>query len=135
MAEDEGFALHDEEHYISKIAYPHLLFIQMQSIMDTIRAGGSGWEELENLKALLKPSWRREIDESLKELKKRLPERLKLAERWRGRFGTVSVHEAKRRIIVEYVRAYVQKVVEKLDEVGLLLEERYKVLRGGGVVE
>ena len=36
-----------EEKYISKLAYPHLLFIQIQKIMDSIDAGGDGKEELE----------------------------------------------------------------------------------------
>lgn len=134
--EGEPFSsLLQDERYVTKIAYPHLLFIQMQRVMDALRAGGDGLEELENLKALLLPSWRREINEELNGAEEAMRRRLAKLQKLKSRLGTATFREARRRVVVEYVRAYVREVVEKLNEVGLLLVEEHRVLRGGGLVE
>ena len=134
--EGEPFSsLLQDERYVTKIAYPHLLFIQMQRVMDALRAGGDGLEELENLKALLLPSWRREINEELNGAEKAMRRRLAKLQKLKSRLGTATFREARRRVAIEYVRAYVREVVEKLNEVGLLLVEEHRVLRGGGLVE
>ena len=125
---------HEEEKYISKLAYPHLLFIQMQRIMDAINAGDDGKEELENLKALLKPSWREEIDKKMEKHRKRMEQEIDRISRMKEKIGIATYREMKRRTIVEYVRRYVQYVIEKLDEVGLLLIEERVVLEGGGIL-
>jgi len=125
---------HEEEKYISKLAYPHLLFIQMQRIMDAINAGDDGKEELENLKALLKPSWREEIDKKMEKHRKRMEQEIERISRMKEKIGIATYREMKRRTIVEYVRRYVQYVIEKLDEVGLLLIEERTVLEGGGIL-
>jgi len=125
---------HEEEKYISKLAYPHLLFIQMQRIMDAINAGDDGKEELENLKALLKPSWREEIDKKMEKHRKRMEQEIDRISRMKEKIGIATYREMKRRTIVEYVRRYVQYVIEKLDEVGLLLIEERTVLEGGGIL-
>jgi len=125
---------HEEEKYISKLAYPHLLLIQMQRIMDAINAGDDGKEELENLKALLKPSWREEIDTKMEKHRKTMEQEIERISRMKEKIGIATYREMKRRKIVEYVRRYVQYVIEKLDEVGLLLIEEHTVLRGGGLV-
>jgi len=122
-----------EEKYISKLAYPHLLFIQIQKIMDSIDAGGDGKEELESLKALLKPSWRVEIDVKTERCRREMEREINRIARVRERVGITTYREMKRAAIVRYVREYVQHVIEKLDEVGLLLIEG-GVLRGGGVM-
>jgi len=123
----------EEEKYISKLAYPHLLFIQMQRIMDAINAGDDGKEELENLKALLKPSWREEIDRKM-ETYGRMEKEIKEVTKVKEKVGIATYREMKRLAKVRYVRRYVQYVIEKLDEVGLLLIEEHTVLRGGGLV-
>ncbi|HEX59170.1 MAG TPA: hypothetical protein ENF26_03365 [Methanomicrobia archaeon] len=134
--EGEPFSsLLQDERYVTKIAYPHLLFIQMQRVMDALRAGGDGLEELENLKALLLQSWRREINEELNGAEEAMRRRLAKLQKLKSRLGTATFREARRRVVVEYVRAYVREVVEKLNEVGLLLVEEHRVLRGGGLVE
>jgi len=125
---------HEEEKYISKLAYPHLLFIQMQRIMDAINAGDDGKEELENLKALLKPSWREEIDTKMEKHEKEMEKEINRIGKVKERVGITTYREMKRRAIVKYVRRYVQYVIEKLDEVGLLLIEERTVLRGGGMI-
>jgi len=124
----------EEEKYISKLAYPHLLFIQIQRIMDAINIGDDGKEELENLKALLKPSWREEIDAKMEEHKKKMEREIEQALKVKEKIGITTYREMKRRAIVKYVRRYVQYVIEKLDEVGLLLIEERTVLRGGGMI-
>ena len=124
----------EEEKYISKIAYPHLLFIQIQRVMDAIDAGGSGKEELENLKALLKPSWKDEIEKKMEEHKKKMEKEIERISRMKEKIGIATYREMKRRAIVEYVRKYVQYVIAKLDEVGLLLIEEHTVLKGGGMI-
>jgi len=123
-----------EEKYISKLAYPHLLFIQIQKIMDSIDAGGDGKEELESLKALLKPSWRVEIDVKTERCRRGMEREISRIARVKERVGITTYKEMKRAAIVRYVREYVQHVIEKLDEVGLLLIEERGVLRGGGVM-
>jgi len=123
-----------EEKYVSKLAYPHLLFIQIQKIMDSIDAGGDGMEELENLKALLKSSWRAEIDMKTEECRKRMEKEIKRIAKVKERVGITTYREMKRAAKVRYVREYVQHVIEKLDEVGLLLIEEQTVLRGGGLM-
>ena len=134
--EAEPFSsLFQDERYVTKIAYPQLLFIQMQRVMDALRAGGDGLEELENLKALLLSSWRREINEKLNGAEKAMRRRLAKLQKLKSRLGTATFREARRRVAIEYVRAYVREVVEKLNEVGLLLVEEHRVLRGGGLVE
>ena len=125
---------HEEEKYISKLAYPHLLFIQMQRIMDAINAGDDGKEELENLKTLLKPSWREEIDAKMEKYEKEMEREISRIAKVKERVGITTYKEMKRRAIVKYVRRYVQYVIEKLDEVGLLLIEERTVLRGGGII-
>ena len=125
---------HEEEKYISKLAYPHLLFIQMQRIMDAINAGDDGKEELENLKTLLKPSWREEIDVKMEKYEKEMEREISRIAKVKERVGITTYKEMKRRAIVKYVRRYVQYVIEKLDEVGLLLIEERTVLRGGGMI-
>ena len=125
---------HEEEKYISKLAYPHLLFIQMQRIMDAINAGDDGKEELENLKTLLKPSWREEIDVKMEKYEKEMEREISRIAKVKERVGITTYKEMKRRAIVKYVRRYVQYVIEKLDEVGLLLIEERTVLRGGGII-
>ena len=125
---------HEEEKYISKLAYPHLLFIQMQRIMDAINAGDDGKEELENLKTLLKPSWREEIDAKMEKYEKEMEREISRIAKVKERVGITTYKEMKRRAIVKYVRRYVQYVIEKLDEVGLLLIEERTVLRGGGMI-
>jgi len=125
---------HEEEKYISKLAYPHLLFIQMQRIMDAINAGDDGKEELENLKTLLKPSWREEIDAKMEKYEKEMEREISRIAKVKERVGITTYKEMKRRAIVKYVRKYVQYVIEKLDEVGLLLIEERTVLRGGGII-
>ena len=124
----------EEEKYISKLAYPHLLFIQMQRIMDAINAGDDGKEELENLKALLKPSWREEIDAKMETYEKRMEKEIEEATKVKEKVGITTYREMKRLAKVRYVRRYVQYVIEKLDEVGLLLIEERTVLRGGGII-
>ena len=124
----------EEEKYISKLAYPHLLFIQIQRIMDAINIGDDGKEELENLKALLKPSWREEIDAKMEVYEKKMEKEIEQALKVKEKVGITTYREMKRRAIVKYVRRYVQYVIEKLDEVGLLLIEEHTVLRGGGLV-
>jgi len=124
----------EEEKYISKIAYPHLLFIQIQRVMDAIDAGGSGKEELENLKALLKPSWKDEIEKKMEEHKKKMEQEIERIAGMKEKIGIATYREMKRRAIVEYVRKYVQCVIAKLDEVGLLLIEEHTVLKGGGMI-
>jgi len=124
----------EEEKYISKLAYPHLLFIQIQRIMDAINVGDDGKEELENLKTLLKPSWREEIDAKTEKHKKKMEQEIERISRMKEKIGIATYREMKRREIVEYVRRYVQYVIEKLDEVGLLLVEERTVLRGGGII-
>ncbi|UYL64913.1 MAG: hypothetical protein EJNHJLOP_00024 [Methanophagales virus PBV082] len=123
-----------EEKYISKLAYPHLLFIQIQRIMDAIDMGEDGKEELENLKALLKPSWREEIDAKMERYEKEMEKEINRIGKVKERVGITTYREMKRRAIVKYVRRYVQFVIEKLDEVGLLLIEEHTVLRGGGMI-
>ena len=123
-----------EEKYISKLAYPHLLFIQIQKIMDSIDAGGDGKEELESLKALLKPSWRVEIDVKTERCRREMEREINRIARVKERVGITTYKEMKRRAIAKYVREYVQHVIEKLDEVGLLLIEERGVLRGGGLM-
>ena len=103
----------EEEKYVSKLAYPYLLFLQIRNIMDAINAGDDGKEELENLKAVLKPSWREEIDAKMKEHEKKMEKEIERIK---------SEYEARLRD------------VEKLDEVGLLLIEEQTVLRGGGMI-
>jgi len=125
---------HEEEKYISKLAYPHLLFIQIQRVMDAINAGDDGKEELENLKALLKPSWKDEIEKKMEEHKKKMEKEIERISRMKEKIGIATYREMKRRAIVEYVRKYVQYVIAKLDEVGLLLIEEHTVLKGGGLV-
>ena len=125
---------HEEEKYISKLAYPHLLFIQIQRIMDAINTGDDGKEELENLKALLKPSWREEIDAKMEVYEKKMEKEIEQALKVKEKVGITTYREMKRRAIVKYVRRYVQYVIEKLDEVGLLLIEEHVVLKGGGLV-
>jgi len=125
---------HEEEKYISKLAYPHLLFIQMQRIMDAINAGDDGKEELENLKTLLKPSWREEIDAKMEKYEKEMEREISRIAKVKERVGITTYKEMKRRTIVKYVRRYVQYVIAKLDEVGLLLIEERTVLRGGGMI-
>jgi len=125
---------HEEEKYISKLAYPHLLFIQIQRIMDAINTGDDGKEELENLKALLKPSWREEIDVKMETYEKKMEREIEQALKVKEKVGITTYREMKRRAIVKYVRRYVQYVIEKLDEVGLLLIEEHVVLKGGGLV-
>ena len=125
---------HEEEKYISKLAYPYLLFIQMQRIMDAINAGDDGKEELENLKTLLKPSWREEIDAKMEKYEKEMEREISRIAKVKERVGITTYKEMKRRAIVKYVRRYVQYVIEKLDEVGLLLVEERTVLRGGGII-
>jgi len=124
----------EEEKYISKLAYPHLLFIQIQRIMDAINIGDDGKEELENLKALLKPSWREEIDAKMEVYEKKMEKEIEQALKVKEKVGITTYREMKRRAIVKYVRRYVQYVIEKLDEVGLLLVEERTVLRGGGII-
>jgi len=124
----------EEEKYISKLAYPHLLFIQIQRIMDAINIGDDGKEELENLKALLKPSWREEIDAKMEVYEKKMEKEIEQALKVKEKVGITTYREMKRRAIVKYVRRYVQYVIEKLDEVGLLLIEEHTVLKGGGVM-
>jgi len=124
----------EEEKYISKLAYPHLLFIQIQRIMDAINVGDDGKEELENLKALLKPSWREEIDAKMEKHEKEMEREISRIAKVKERVGITTYKEMKRRAIVKYVRRYVQYVIEKLDEVGLLLIEERTVLRGGGII-
>ena len=124
----------EEEKYISKLAYPHLLFIQIQRIMDAINIGDDGKEELENLKALLKPSWREEIDAKMEVYEKKMEKEIEQALKVKEKVGITTYREMKRRAIVKYVRRYVQYVIEKLDEVGLLLIEERTVLRGGGMI-
>ena len=125
---------HEEEKYISKLAYPHLLLIQMQRIMDAINAGDDGKEELENLKALLKPSWREEIDTKMEKHRKTMEQEIERISRMKEKIGIATYREMKRLAKVRYVRRYVQYVIEKLDEVGLLLIEERTVLRGGGMI-
>jgi len=125
---------HEEEKYISKLAYPHLLFIQIQRIMDAINTGDDGKEELENLKALLKPSWREEIDVKMETYEKKMEREIEQALKVKEKVGITTYREMKRRAIVKYVRRYVQYVIEKLDEVDLLLIEEHTVLKGGGVM-
>jgi len=124
----------EEEKYISKIAYPYLLFIEIRNIMDAINAGDDGKEELENLKALLKPSWREEIDAKMEEHRKKMEQEIERISRMKEKIGIATYREMKRRAIVEYVRKYVQCVIAKLDEVGLLLIEEHTVLKGGGMI-
>ncbi len=126
----------EEEKYVSKLAYPYLLFIQIQKVLDAIDMGGDGKEELENLKAILKPSWRKEIEDKMNEEKKRKEMERKIAEaaKEKEKYGIKVYKERKRRAIVEYVRNYIQHVIAKLDEVGLLLIEEQTVLRGGGMI-
>jgi len=124
----------EEEKYISKLAYPYLLFIEIRNIMDAINAGDDGKEELENLKALLKPSWREEIDAKMEEHRKKMEQEIERISKMKEKIGIATYREMKRRAIVEYVRKYVQHVIAKLDEVGLLLIEEQTVLRGGGMI-
>jgi len=93
-----------EEKYVSKLAYPHLLFIQIQKIMDSIDAGGDGMEELENLKALLKSSWRAEIDMKTEECRKRMEKEIKRIAKVKERVGITTYREMKRAAKVRYVR-------------------------------
>ena len=123
-----------EEKYVSKLDYPYLLFIQIQRVLDAIDAGGDGMEELENLKAILKPSWKREIENKMEEKKKEMDKEIKDAQKEREKYGIRTYRERKRRAIVKYVREYVQCVIAKLDEVGLLLIEERTVLIGGGTI-
>ena len=125
-----------EEKYLSKVDYPYLLFIQIQRVLDAIDAGGSGMEELKNLKAILKPSWRDEIEEKkgMKEKEKKLKNDLEDIAKEKGVLGIRTYREKRRMKMVEYVREYVQKVIEKLDEVGLLLVEERTIMRGGGML-
>ena len=124
----------EEEKYVSKLAYPYLLFLQIRNIMDAINAGDDGKEELENLKAVLKPSWREEIDAKMKEHEKKMEKEIERIGKMKEKLGITTYRELKRRAIVKYVRQYVQFVIEKLDEVGLLLIEEHTVLRGGGMI-
>ena len=124
----------EEEKYVSKLAYPYLLFLQIRNIMDAINAGDDGKEELENLKAVLKPSWREEIDAKMKEYEKKMEKEIERIGKMKEKLGITTYRELKRRAIVKYVRQYVQYVIEKLDEVGLLLIEEQTVLRGGGMI-
>jgi len=123
-----------EEKYLSKLAYPYLLLIQIQRVMDALDSGGDGKEQLENLKALLKPSWRAEIDKKVANCEKEMEKEIERITRMRERIGIRTYREMKRRAIVKYVREYVQTVIEKLDEVGLLLIEERTILRGGGML-
>lgn len=123
-----------EEKYITKINYPQLIFIQIQRVMDAIDAGSDGKEELENLKALLKPSWRMEIDAKMESYEKELERKIGEMMEMKVGIGVATYKELKRRAIVGYVRRYVQYVIEKLDEVGLLLIEEHTVLKGGGMM-
>ena len=100
----------------------------MQRIMDAINAGDDGKEELENLKALLKPSWREEIDTKMEKHEKEMEREISKIAKVKERVGITTYKEMKRRAIVKYVRRYVQYVIEKLDEVGLLLVEERTVL-------
>ena len=102
--------------------------------MDAINAGDDGKEELENLKAVLKPSWREEIDAKMKEYEKKMEKEIERIGKMKEKLGITTYRELKRRAIVKYVRQYVQYVIEKLDEVGLLLIEEQTVLRGGGMI-
>ena len=123
-----------EEKYITKINYPQLIFIQIQRVMDAIDAGSDGKEELENLKALLKPSWRMEIDAKMERYEKELERKIGEMTEIKEKIGITTYRELKRRAIVKHVRRYVQFVIEKLDEVGLLLIEEHTVLKGGGMM-
>ena len=125
-----------EEKYVSKLDYPYLLFIQIQRVLDAIDAGGDGMEELENLKAILKPSWKREIENKMgmKEKEKKMEKEIEKVAREKEKYGIRTYRERKRRAIVKYVREYVQHVIAKLDEVGLLLIEERTVLIGGGTI-
>ncbi len=123
-----------EEKYITKINYPQLIFIQIQRVMDAIDAGSDGKEELENLKALLKPSWRMEIDAKMERYEKELERKIGEMAEIKEKIGITTYRELKRRAIVKHVRRYVQYVIEKLDEVGLLLIEEHTVLKGGGMM-
>jgi len=123
-----------EEKYITKINYPQLIFIQIQRVMDAIDAGSDGKEELENLKALLKPSWRMEIDAKMERYEKELERKIGEMTEIKEKVGITTYRELKRRAIVKHVRRYVQFVIEKLDEVGLLLIEEHTVLKGGGMM-
>ena len=134
MSYDDFFSSLYGEKYISKLAYPHLLFIQIQKIMDRIDDGGDGREELESLKALLKPSWRVEIDAKMARCEREMEREISRIARMREKVGIATYREMKRATIVKYVRMYVQHVIEKLDEVGLLLIEERGVLRGGGLM-
>ena len=89
---------------------------------------------MESLKALLKPSWRVEIDVKTEECRKKMEREISRIARVKERVGITTYKEMKRVAIVRYVREYVQHVIEKLDEVGLLLIEEDTVLKGGGIL-
>ena len=89
---------------------------------------------MESLKALLKPSWRVEIDVKTERCRREMEREINRIARVKERVGITTYKEMKRAAIVRYVREYVQHVIEKLDEVGLLLIEERGVLRGGGVM-
>ncbi len=123
-----------EEKYITKINYPHLIFIQIQRVMDAIDAGGDGLEELKNLKVLLKRTWRLEIDAMMEKQEQEMRRKVRRMMRMRNKLGMETYAKLRREAIVEYVREYIQCVIDKMDEVGLLLVEEQSVLKGGGIV-
>ena len=115
------------------MSYPLLLAIQIQRVFDAVEGGGSGLEELDNLRAVLLPRWRKEIDEQTREERKRMRRGLRMLERLRLRMGTWTYREVRRQIVLGYVREYVHRLIGKLDEEGLLLVRDY-LMRGGGLV-
>lgn len=128
-----GEAYPFRERYITKMSYPLLLAIQIQRVFDAVEGGGSGLEELDNLRAVLLPRWRKEIDEQTREERKRMKRGLRMLERLRLRMGTWTYREVRRQIVLGYVREYVHRLIGKLDEEGLLLVRDY-LMRGGGLV-
>ena len=125
-----------EEKYLSKVDYPYLLFIQIQRVLDAIDSGGSGMEQLKNLKAILKPSWREEIEnkKGMKEKEEKMRKKLEKIAKEKSVLGIRTYRERRRMEMAEFAREYVQRVIEKLDEVGLLLIEERTILRGGGIL-
>lgn len=121
----------EQVQYYSKLDYPYLLLTQISKILNAIDFKQPARSEVEGLLSILISQWKKMFEKELEEKQEYRDKMLDELSKIKGEIGSATYKSRVLYIEKEYALWVVQKVIDILNQNGLLLIKQRPILEGG----